>query len=100
MISHTMYALRPLALGLLFIGLAMGVAGVITGSDSPMRAGMLTSLAALPAAVLGMMQRAHILADDQLADAHRAGYELALDHVARGLLDQPADHTPPHGARY
>ncbi|MFG7943318.1 hypothetical protein [Streptomyces cacaoi] len=28
-----------------------------------------------------------------VATAHRAGYLLALDHAARGLLARPAQHT-------
>ncbi|MEU3102965.1 hypothetical protein [Streptomyces griseoflavus] len=39
------------------------------------------------------MRSQNALNDDQLAAAHAAGYTLALDHVARGLLDQPTAPT-------
>ncbi|WND36960.1 hypothetical protein RI578_22900 [Streptomyces sp. BB1-1-1] len=93
------FTLPASAYAVLLVGLAMGVIGLIGEDDDIMRAGMLLGIAALPALIVGHIRHAHRVADEQLADAHRAGYVLALDHVARGLLDQHND-TPPHGHRY
>lgn len=82
----------------LVVSLALGVIGVISDSSEHMRSGLLAGLASVPTVIVGHIKRAHRVDDGQLAAAHRAGYELALDHVARGLLDQGA--TPPHGHPY
>jgi len=79
----------------LVVSLALGVIGVIGNNSDHVRFGLLTGLAAVPSLIVGHIKLAHTVQDDQLAAAHRAGYELALDHVARGLLDAPA--TPPNG---
>ena len=87
--------LPALALALFSAGVALGFAGIRDEGDSLTRAGILIGLAALPPFVVWQSQRAHQNTADQLADAHTAGYRLALEHVAAGLLDQ---HTaPPDG---
>ncbi|MEU8721477.1 hypothetical protein [Streptomyces antimycoticus] len=87
------------AYAVLLVSLALGLIGLIADDDDVMRGGILLGIAALPALVAGHFHHANRANDDQLAAAHRAGYELALDHVARGLLDQH-NATPPHGRPY
>ncbi|MGD6762080.1 hypothetical protein ACOKM5_24405 [Streptomyces sp. BH097] len=90
--------LHACAYALLLTGIALGVTGLISDDNALARAGTLASIVAMTAlcaAHTHRLKEAHRATDDQLADAHRAGYILALDHVARGLLDQPA--TPPTG---
>lgn len=85
--------LPALVVVLLVTGLAMGIVGLFADWDDVVRAGILISLTALPAVVVWQSDRAHQVERDQIAAAHAAGYRLALEHVARGLLDQP----PPSG---
>lgn len=76
-------------------GAVAGTLGLAAGSSDLTRAGILLALAALPPVFAHQCRRAQRNSEQQLADAHAAGYWLALDHVARGLLDQ---HTaPPDG---
>lgn len=79
----------------LVVSLVLGATGVIGDNSDYVRFGTLSGIAAAFWLVVAHIKRAHIVQDDALAAAHRAGYELALDHVARGLLDAPA--TPPNG---
>jgi hypothetical protein len=62
--------------------------------DDLVRAGLLIAIPGATAYVVGTLRNQSTVSDDQLAAAHSAGYVLALDHVARGLLDQ---HTAPTG---
>lgn len=63
---------------------------------------------ASPFVIVGILAKTHRAAESQLAAAHVAGYRLALNHVARGLLDRstptgsgeepagnPIQHRPP-----
>ncbi|WP_399087965.1 hypothetical protein ACGH2B_12345 [Streptomyces sp. BBFR2] len=73
----------------------MGLLGLLShDSNTVMNVGIIMGLVAVPGIVAASVDRAHRVADDQLAASHRAGYELALDHVARGLLDAPAPPSP------
>ncbi|MFZ3569241.1 hypothetical protein ACNYS0_20025 [Streptomyces sp. BH034] len=82
-----------LALGALIVGVTAGMLGLLFDNEGDLtRAGILIVLAAIPPFTIWQSQRAHRNSADQLADAHEAGYRLALEHVARGLLDQ---HTAP-----
>ncbi|MGW7197259.1 hypothetical protein [Streptomyces chryseus] len=87
--------LPALALGLFLIGIALGLAGILDEGDSITRAGIVLSTASLPPLIVWQSRKAHQKADDELATAHKAGYRLALRHVAQGLLDQ--DTAPPDG---
>lgn len=91
----------PYTVATLFtIALAVGAIGWATHDAALMEAGTFGPLAFLPALTWVIARHAHRVGDDQLAAAHRAGYELALDQVARGLLEPDAGATPPHGRRY
>ena len=85
--------LPALVIVLLVSGLAMGIAGLIGGWEDLVRGGILSAIAAVPPVVVWQSDRAHQVETDQITAAHTAGYRLALEHVARGLLDQP----PPTG---
>lgn len=82
-----------LAYGLLGSGLALGILGILGRNDDVMRCGILFTVVAVPLVVIQAMRAERCAIDDQLAASHTAGYRLALDHVARGLLDQ-ASTTP------
>ncbi|MEV6073995.1 hypothetical protein AB0L80_02590 [Streptomyces sp. NPDC052069] len=82
-----------IALGLFLLGIGLGLFGIPNEGDSITRAGIVLSVASLPPLIIWQSQRAHQLADDQLAETHAAGYRLALEHVAAGLLDDPT--APP-----
>ncbi|MGA5354011.1 hypothetical protein ACPCJU_16800 [Streptomyces thermodiastaticus] len=79
----------------LLVALTLGLIGLIADNSGLMRGANLLAIAAAPFLVVGHIRHAHRVSDDQLADAHRDGYMLALDHVARGLLDP--EPTAPHG---
>lgn len=82
-----------LTLGTLIAGFTAGMLGLPFDNEGDLtRAGILIVLATIPPFTIWQSQRAHRNSADQLADAHDAGYRLALEHVARGLLDQ---HTVP-----
>jgi hypothetical protein len=57
--------------------------------------GLLVTVGAIPTLCYALTHRATQASDDQLAEAHTAGYRLALQHVHMGLLDSPA--APPDG---
>ncbi|MEU3712924.1 hypothetical protein, partial [Streptomyces catenulae] len=83
------------AIALLISGIAVALIGLIGDSrNAVMNVGIIMGLVAVPGIVAASVDRAHHIFDDQLATSHRAGYELALDHVARGLLDAPAPPNP------
>ncbi len=86
-----MQLLSPtLSLTFLGSGIAAGVMGILGRNQDLAAAGLFVAIAAIPLAVIGVIQDAQRVGEDQIAAAHTAGYRLALDHVARGLLDQNA----------
>ncbi|HEY1179127.1 MAG TPA: hypothetical protein VGF17_23480 [Phytomonospora sp.] len=90
-------ALSALGIALFALGLTIGGTGLALMAEHLVRAGVLISVPGATALVCGAIRHERQTDTDRLADAHRAGYALALDHVARGLLDQP--HAPaPDGA--
>ncbi|MGY4990935.1 hypothetical protein [Streptomyces nigrescens] len=88
--------LPGLTLALLGAGIVMGAFGLLGGNDGTMRRGIFLTLIGMPPLIAHTVHNAHRVTADQLAEADNAGYRRALDHVARGLLDQ---HTapPPRG---
>ncbi|MFE7017651.1 hypothetical protein ACFVAQ_45580 [Streptomyces sp. NPDC057651] len=92
MIGRTPLAL---ALALFALGLTIGLLGLFDKEGVYARAGLLLTVAAMAPLIVWQSQRAHQATADQLAAEHDAGYRLALEHVARGLLDQPT--APPDG---
>ncbi|MGF0176684.1 hypothetical protein ACQF36_41400 [Streptomyces sp. Marseille-Q5077] len=85
-----------LANSLFLAGLTVGALGLHpenqdTGAAA---AGFFIAIAALPAVIAWLLGRNQRVADAQLSTAHRVGYQQALEHVARGLLDQPT--APPN----
>ncbi|MCX5161913.1 hypothetical protein OOK39_21970 [Streptomyces sp. NBC_00264] len=87
-----------IALGLFLLGIGLGLVGILDEGDSITRAGIVLSVASFPPLIIWQSQRAHQLADDQLAETHAAGYRLALEHVAAGLLDDST--APPDGGAH
>lgn len=77
----------------LALGVATGGLHFFIGGDDLVRFGVLMSICGATAFCVGVLRRQLAINDDQLAAAHAAGYALALDHVARGLLDQPTAPT-------
>lgn len=92
--AHTFLPMRAYAI--LLIALVVGLTGMIADNGDLMRCANLLAILGVPPLIVGHIKRAHTVQDDQLADAHRAGYQLALEHVARGLLDQHST-VPPDG---
>ncbi|KUM71577.1 hypothetical protein AB0937_11875 [Streptomyces sp. NPDC047880] len=78
------------AISLLMVGLSTGVIGLLGSNDYLWQAGLFLVLAAVPLLVVRTIYKSQRVSADQLADADRAGYVRALDHVARGLLDVPS----------
>ncbi|MBT3157385.1 hypothetical protein KQH42_07145 [Streptomyces sp. CHA1] len=76
------------------VGAVIGLVGVLLDSLSIWRFGLLLTVAAIPLLCYSLIYRALQASDDQLAATHRAGYQLALFHVAEGLLGPIA---PPDG---
>ncbi|MER8042555.1 hypothetical protein [Streptomyces sp. NPDC094032] len=79
---------------LITLGVLVALVGVLTHSFHTWRLGVLLAVAAMPALGYALIHRAAQATEEQLAHSHRAGYNLALDHVSQGLLDAPA---PPGG---
>lgn len=77
------------------LGASVSIYGIYAGSLTIWRAGLLAAVLAFPTLGYALTHRAAEASDDQLAHAHRAGYQLALYHVSQGLLDTPA--APPDG---
>ncbi|KUF19563.1 hypothetical protein [Streptomyces silvensis] len=75
-------------------GTAISLYGVLHNLYNVSALGTLALVAAIPALSYCLTARATQASDDQLAETHRTGYRLALQHVAMGLLDPPA---PPDG---
>lgn len=86
----------PIApLVLLGAGIAMGTIGLLGDNDDVWRCGLFLTVTAMPLLVIRAVREAQRVTADQLAQADQAGYRRALDHVARGLLDQyTAPPTP------
>ena len=80
------------AFTLLAVGISAGAVGLLGNNDDLFGTGLFVVLTAVPLTIIRTVQNSQRATDDQLADADRAGYNRALDHVARGLLDAP---TPP-----
>lgn len=78
---------------MLTLATSLGGYAFLTEAEELGRVGMLVSVPAATVLVVGALRQHSTVNDDRLADAHRAGYTLALDHVARGLLDQPTVPT-------
>ncbi|PJN40483.1 hypothetical protein CG747_12475 [Streptomyces sp. CB02959] len=83
---------------LLVVGLSAGVVGLLGGDDDFFSAGLFLTLTAVPLIITRTVHNSHTVTAHQLAEADRAGYHRALDHVARGLLDAPAPPDPGHRA--
>ncbi|KAA6215546.1 hypothetical protein CP973_00155 [Streptomyces albofaciens JCM 4342] len=82
---------------LLAIGLALGVVGLLVDNDDAWQVGLFIVITAVPLLITRAVRDSQRVTADQLAEADNAGYRRALEHVARGLLDQ---HTaPPKGGR-
>ncbi|MGW5304882.1 hypothetical protein ACWERF_13190 [Streptomyces griseoluteus] len=77
------------------LGAVTATFGVLHDWEDAFSLGLVASVAALPGLLYCLTNRAAEASDDQLADAHHAGYRLALQHVSMGLLDSPA--APPDG---
>lgn len=82
-----------LALFLLGTGLAAGILGLLDNNDDVLWCGIFLTVTSMPLLILRTLNNAHHVSADQLAEAENTGYRRALDHVARGLLDQ---HTAPN----
>ncbi|WP_329148756.1 hypothetical protein OIU91_21180 [Streptomyces sp. NBC_01456] len=87
--------LPGLTLALLGAGIVMGASGLLSGNNDTMRRGIFLTLIGMPPLIAHTVHNAHRVTAEQLAEADNAGYRRALDHVARGLLDQHA--APPNG---
>ncbi|MFF3886566.1 hypothetical protein [Streptomyces sp. NPDC001914] len=83
---------------ILVAGIVIGLLGIFQDGGDVSRAGILLAFAALPPLCYWQTQRAHDGVEDQVADAHEAGYRLALEHVAKGLLTKHA--APPDGGTH
>ncbi|MGW5673970.1 hypothetical protein ACWEV4_02565 [Streptomyces sp. NPDC003860] len=79
------------------IGLATGFIGLATDTSGLAYLGVLSVLSAVPPLIISATRNATRVRDYQLAEADRAGYARALDHVARGLLTPPT--APPSGGQ-
>ncbi|MEU3917085.1 hypothetical protein [Streptomyces sp. NPDC029004] len=79
---------------LTLFGVAIGFVGLYDEGGHVTHAVILVYLSLLPPFIVWQARLSHRNSADQLTDAHTAGYTLGLDHVARGLLNQP---TPPDG---
>lgn len=89
---------RAAASATLSVGIVLTCVGVASGAlHTALKAGLILAAAALPAVLLTQIRRAVILADEDRAAAHDAGYRLALQHAAAGLLQQTPPSTPPPG---
>lgn len=82
---------------ILVAGIVLGLLGIFQDGGDLSRAGILIAFASLPPLCYWQTQRAHDAVEDQVADAHEAGYRLALEHVAKGLLSRNA--VPPDGGK-
>lgn len=83
--------LEALATTLFGLGLAVGVAGFHPSVNSPTitRIGVVIALTSLPPWITVATRRAGQLSQDQVADAHLAGYQQALAHMEETAGDRP-----------
>ncbi|MWA12596.1 hypothetical protein [Streptomyces sp. BA2] len=88
-----------LALILLGTGLAAGVLGLVGDNIDVFRCGIFVTVCSLPLLILRTLRESQHVSAHQLAEADKAGYRRALDHVARGLLDNHTAPTPQGGDR-
>lgn len=86
-----------LALLTLALGVGLALVGILLDREEHWHAGILTAVAAVPAILITQLRRSSELADAERAAIHNTGYCLAMEHVARGLLDQPAAPGPTPG---
>lgn len=77
------------------LGFCIAALGVLLNHMAMHHFGLLVTVGAIPPLCYSLTNRAAQNSDDQLAESHRAGYRLALQHVHMGLLDSPA--APPDG---
>ncbi|MEU0675117.1 hypothetical protein ABZ330_19920 [Streptomyces sp. NPDC006172] len=77
------------------LGAVSATLGVLHNHYDVFRIALVALITAIPPLGYCLIHRANQASDDQLADMHRAGYRLALQHVHMGLLDSPA--APPDG---
>lgn len=82
------------AVALLMVGHAAGVLGLLGENNALWQTGLFITLTAIPLLIVRTLHNSQRATADQLADADRAGYVRALDHVARGLLDAPIPPEP------
>jgi hypothetical protein len=80
-------------------GITLSLVGIFQDDGGDLsRAGILIAFASLPPLCYWQTQRAHDDVENQVADAHAAGYRLGLEHVAKGLLKRNA--APPDGGEH
>lgn len=84
------------SLALLLVGTTGGTYGMITDHQDLGRLGIALAMLATPLLICHTIRVAQHVSERQLADAHTNGYRLALEHVARGLLDPPDAPRPGH----
>lgn len=77
------------------LGTVTATLGVLHDQPDTFRLGIIALVAAIPALCYCLTHLATQASDYQLAEAHSAGYRLALQHVSLGLLGSPA--APPDG---
>ncbi|MFI5993130.1 hypothetical protein ACIBAC_15010 [Streptomyces sp. NPDC051362] len=82
---------RTLANALLNVGILSGGAGAYLNHPDVTSAGIFLSVASIPL----YARMYHQATDDQISSAELTGYMRALDHVKRGLLDQPPTDNGP-----
>lgn len=85
---------RVISLVLLTTGIIGGTLGMLSDHETIGRLGWAATLAGIPLLICHTIRAAHVQDEQALTDAHTAGYRLALEHVARGLLDPPAAPRP------
>ncbi|MGW9041216.1 hypothetical protein ACWGQL_01420 [Streptomyces lydicus] len=76
-------------------GITTGVLGILGKNHDLRGIGVFIIVAGIPPLMVHTLRVSQRVAAHQLAEADNAGYWRALDHVARGLLDQGA--VPPNG---
>jgi hypothetical protein len=76
-------ALTGLAATVFTAGCILGAVGLPPAVDSPalFRLGALLAVASIPAWIAVSTKASARLTDDQLSDAHMAGYQQCLDHL-------------------
>ncbi|TFV32266.1 hypothetical protein E4K10_18020 [Streptomyces sp. T1317-0309] len=80
---------------MLAAGLTAGLIGLLSHRFEITWSGVFLAITAVPLLIVRKLNDSTGATAAQLAEAHNTGYRLALDHVARGLLDQHAAPTGP-----